>query len=103
MAFKPITVSEEIKGVKYTAQFSGASMLFKFNSETQGDAEKAKDFLLENVLVEPKITPEDFDEYIGTDIDLMNDIIEFAGAVLRADKKYFPDTKQASNKKDSGK
>lgn len=99
MAFKPITVEKEIKGKKFVAQFSGASMLFKFNSETQGDAEKAKDFLLKYALVEPKIEPDDFDDFIGTDIDLMNEIIEFAGAVMRADKEYFPNEKPSAVKK----
>lgn len=103
MAFKPITVEKEIKGKKYVAQFGGASMLYRFNDETEGKSTLARDFLLKHVLVEPKILPDEWDEYIGTDIDLMNEITEFLGAVIRADSEYFPKTKQDGDKKASGK
>jgi hypothetical protein len=97
MAFKPIIVEKEIKGKVYKAQFNGASMLFRFQDETEGKSLAARDFLLKYVLVDPQISPEDFDEYIGTDIDLMNELIDFLGAVVRCDSEYFPDTNKSGN------
>lgn len=99
MAFKPIVLEKEIKGKKYKAQYNGASMLFRFNDETEGKSLAARDFLLKYVLVDPKISPEDFDEYIGTDIELMNDLIEFLGAAVRCDPEYFPDVNKSGDEK----
>lgn len=99
MAFKPVVIEKEIKGTVYKAQFNGVSTIFRANDETEGKAGKMADFLFKNVLVEPTIT--DVDDYFGTDIDLMNDVIEFAGDVMRADEKYFPVADESTtNKKD---
>lgn len=88
MAFKPIVKEQEINGVVYKAQFNGVSAMIKATSEAGEDTEKLVNYLFDNVLVEPKIS--DLDEYFGTDVELMNKVIEFAGAVMRADEKYFP-------------
>lgn len=88
MAFKPIVKEKEIEGVIYKAQFNGVSAMFDAQSETDGDNKKMVEYLFKNVLVEPKI--EDMDDYFGTDIELMNEVISFASDVMAADKKYFP-------------
>lgn len=88
MAFKPITKEKEIKGKKYIAQFNGVSTLFKFNDETDGKLEKQALYIFKNVLVEPKI--DDPDEYFGTDVELMNEVVAFCSAVMRGDAEYFP-------------
>ena len=99
MAFKPITIEKTIKGKKYIAQFNGVSTMFRANDESEGKAEKMADFLFKNVLVEPQIT--DKDEFFGTDVALMDEVIEFAGDVMRADPKYFRD-KDKGTDEDSG-
>lgn len=91
MAFKPITVTEEINGVKYTAQYSGVSMINRFNDETEGKNAAAVDFLFKYILVEPQI--KDIDEYFGTNTKYMNKVIDFLGKVMNADPQYFPDNK----------
>ena len=88
MAFKPITKEKEIKGKKDVAQFNGVSTLFKFNDETDGKLEKQAQFIFKNVLVEPKI--DDPDEFFGTDVELMNEVVAFCSAVMRGDAEYFP-------------
>ncbi len=89
--FKPITVTEEIDGKKYTAQYSGVSMINRFNDETEGKSGAAVDFLFKYILVEPKIA--DIDEYFGTNTKHLNAVIEFLGKVMNADTQYFPDNK----------
>lgn len=96
MAFKPVVIEKEIKGVVYKAQFNGVSTMFRANDETDGKATKMARFLFDNVLVEPKI--DDVDEYFGTDVALMNEVTEFASDVMKADKKYFPDTIESGAK-----
>lgn len=90
MAFKPIVIEKEIRGKIYKAQFNGVSTMYRANDETDGKTIKLARFIFDNVLVDPKIT--DIDEYFGTDVSLMNEVIEFAADVMRADEKYFPDT-----------
>ena len=99
MAFKPIVKEKVIGGVTYKAQFNGVSAMFDATTQADGDNRKLVDYLLNNVLVEPKI--DDMDEYFGTDVDLMNEVIEFASAVMRADKEYFPKPDKKAVKKES--
>lgn len=101
MAFKPITKTKEIKGVQYTAQFNGMSALFDAKAETEGNDRKMLDYLFANVLVEPKI--DDMDDYFGTDINLMNEVVTFASKVMSADSEYFPENKESGTKTTSKK
>ena len=90
MAFKPIVIEKEIDGVVYKAQFNGVKAMYDIADAADGSNTKLIDYLFENVVVEPKIG--DIDEYFGTDTEHLNKVVEFAGAVARADKKYFPAT-----------
>lgn len=91
MAFKPLQIEKEIRGTKFVAQFTGVSALYDFNDETQGKLRKQAEYLFKNVIVQPRI--DDIDEFFGTNIDYQNEVLEFAGKVLRADKEFFPDKK----------
>lgn len=91
MAFKPIQFKKEINGKEFVAQFSGVSMIYKFNDETEGKLQKQAEFIFKNVIVEPRI--DDVDEFFGTDIEYQNEVLDFAGKVMRADKSLFPDKK----------
>lgn len=91
MAFKPISVTETINGVKFVAQYNGVSMINRFTDETQGRNTDACEFLFKHVLVEPKI--DDIDEFFGTNTKYMNKVIDFCGKVMNADPQYFPDNK----------
>lgn len=101
MAFKPITKEKEIKGKKYVAQFNGVSTLFSFNDETDGKLAKQAQFIFDNVLVSPKIS--DPDEYFGTDVELMNEVVAFCSAVMRGDAEYFPKSEKQSGDKEATK
>lgn len=96
MAFKPIIKEKEINGVIYKAQFNGVSAMFDATAEADGNNKKMVEYLFKNVLVEPKI--DDMDEYFGTDVELMSEVVEFASAVMKADKEYFPKTDEAATK-----
>lgn len=86
--FKPIVITKEINGETYKAQFNGISAMLDGQVEINGNNKKMVEYLLENVLVEPKI--KDMDEYFGTNVQLLNEVIEFASDVMTADQKYFP-------------
>lgn len=96
MAFKPVVKEKEIGGKIYKAQFNGVSAMLEATNEAGDDSKKLVEYLFKNVLVEPKI--DDMDEYFGTDVDLMNEVVEFAGAVMRADKEYFPKSDESGAK-----
>lgn len=91
MAFKPIQIEKEINGKKFIAQFSGVSMIYRFNDETEGKLQKQAEFIFKNVIVEPRV--DDIDEFFGTDIEYQNEVLDFAGKVMRADRELFPDKK----------
>ena len=94
MAFKPISKEETINGVKCIAQFNGVSAMLEATNDADGDSKKMVEYLFKNVLIEPKI--DDMDEFFGTDVDFMNEVVSFASAVMRADEKYFPKTNKES-------
>ena len=97
MSFKPVVKEKEINGITFKAQFNGISAMLEA-TEIVGDSEKlSSEYLFENVLVEPKIS--NIDEYFGTDIDFYKEVVAFAGAVFRADSKYFPKSDKATTKK----
>lgn len=97
MAFKPITVEKEIKGVKYVAQFNGMSARSEIAYLANEDMRKVAPYLFENVLVNPKI--DNIDEHFGTDAELYDEVIEFLTGVGTADKEYFP---ASADDKDGG-
>ena len=88
MAFKPVVIEKEINGKVFKAQFNGVSTMYRAQDESEGKAAKMTEFLFKNVLVEPKI--KDIDEFFGTNVKMMNEVIEFAADVMNADEKYFP-------------
>lgn len=96
MAFKPIVIEKEIDGVTYKAQFNGVSAMYDIADASEGSNNKLVAYLFENVIVEPKIS--DIDDYFGTDTEHLKKVVEFAGAVARADKKYFPATDKNTTK-----
>ena len=69
MGSKFYTAKKTIGGVEYTAQFNGISQMLKASDETQmvvdgvatTSSEKMANYVLENVLVEPKVTIDDFE------------------------------------------
>lgn len=99
MAFKPIVIEKEIDGVLYKAQFNGMSALYDARAEFGDNDRKAIEYQLKHVIVEPQI--DDMDEYFGTDIEHMNEVITFAGKVMSAHPDYFPKTFKEKSKKTS--
>ena len=101
MAFKPIVKEKEINGVLFKAQFNGVSAMYNAVDEADNKNKELVEYLFKNVVVEPKI--DDMDEYFGTDVDFLNDVVAFASAVMRADKEYFPKSdKKATKEKSEG-
>lgn len=80
-------VKKEINGKEYIAQFSGISTALKAADNSKlGDTdatslEKFSEYMLENVIVEPKgLTPDDFDT-----LSEFNEVIAFARGVMQGD------------------
>ena len=95
------TVTKEIDGVKYTAQFNGLSAALEAVDSTyiEGTSNtsmmKMAEYLFENVIVEPKgLTPDSFDS-----LDDMSKVTEFARGVMHGD---FRDKKDNSTAKAKG-
>ena len=87
MASKFYQVKKEIHGKEYIAQFSGISAALKAVDSSKIDdtdvtsIEKLSNYLLENVIVEPKnLTPDDFDSMAE-----FNEVIAFARGVMQGD------------------
>lgn len=85
------TKKKVIDGVEYTAQFNGLSYALKTIDESYIDnssnlsMEKLNATILENVIVDPKVTIDDFD-----DIDTLRKVVEFGQQVMQGkfrDKK----------------
>jgi hypothetical protein len=100
MAFKPIVVTKEIDGITYKAQYNGVSESYRMQDECDGKNMKIAAYLLENVIVEPRISPDEIDEYFGTNFEHMNAVMEFAQKVMQADKEYFPAPSKIGAKKE---
>ena len=72
-------VTKEINGVKYTAQFNGIKAALEgvdncyIKGTNQTSSVKVAEYLLKNVLIEPK--KEDIDDF--TDIEEFNEVISF--------------------------
>lgn len=77
------TETETIDGVKYVAQFNGARTAAKFTDQTTRDdgkgqsIEKTADFVFENVIVEPKVTLDDFE-----DMEVAGKVVAFGVEVM---------------------
>lgn len=99
MAFTPIVKEKKINGVVYKAQFNGISATLKAQALAEENNEKAIEYLFKHVIIEPRI--DDIDEYFGTDMKAFNDVVSFAGAIMRADEEYFPKTNKKSAKETS--
>ncbi len=91
---KPFQTTKEINGKKYTAQFNGVgAALNGEDAWNEGNGKlsnrKMADYLLKNVIVEPKgLTPDDFDTV--SDLDA---VVTFALSVMNG---YFrPGTSSA--------
>lgn len=101
MAFKPIVIEKEIDGITYKAQFNGVTETYRLNEACGDKSTKIAEYLFENIIVEPKIKPDEIDEYFGTNYEHMNSVIEFAQKVMQADKEYFPNPTKVGFKKES--
>ena len=77
------TKSKEIDGVTYTAQFNGLSASLKAIDSTYIDGttvtstEKMANYILENVIVDPKLTVDDFDS-----METLNKVVAFGADVM---------------------
>ena len=84
MAANFYTVKKEINGVTYTAQFNGMSAALKAVDDSYIDGTntvssfKLSQYLLENVIVDPKVTIDDFEC-----ADDLNAVTEFAQQVMQ--------------------
>lgn len=78
------TTTKEINGTTYTAQFNGISAALDAvdNSYVDGTGntslKKLAEYILENVIVEPKLTVDDFE-----DIDELNKVVKFGSDVMQ--------------------
>ena len=81
---KPYTVKKEIGGVEYTFQFNGvaASLQAIDDSYIDGSSNvslyKLNKYLLENVVVNPKVTMDDFE-----DAEALTEVTAFARKVMQ--------------------
>lgn len=82
------TVEKEINGVKYVCQFNGISAALKaidncyIDGTSNLSLEKLNEYLLENVIVEPKLTLDDFE-----DVETLNKVTGFARKVMQGEIK----------------
>lgn len=87
------TKEKEINGVKYVAQFNGMRTATKFIDQCKTEdgnsqsIEKTADFVFENVIVEPKVTIEDFD-----DLETMSEVVKFGTEVMNGKFRDGEDT-----------
>ena len=84
MASKFYTRKKEINGVEYTAQFNGLSESLAAIDRTYIDGTtttsvvKMAEYILQNVIVEPKLTVDDFE-----DMETLNDFVAFGRDVMQ--------------------
>jgi hypothetical protein len=93
------TVTKEIKGVEYTAQFSGISNALKAVDESYIEGTnntsltKLSEYLFEHVIVNPKgLTADSF-----SDMETFNAVTKFAREVMQGTLK--PHTEEKDEKK----
>lgn len=81
---KPYTVKKEFDGVMYTFQFNGITAAMEALDESYIDGssnislKKLNKYLLENVVVDPKVTMDDFE-----DVEKLNAVTAFARKVMQ--------------------
>lgn len=81
-------VEKEINGVNYTFQFNGISAALKAIDDSYIDGssnlslEKLNEYLLENVVVEPKCSIDDFE-----DVATLNKVTTYARKVMQGEIK----------------
>lgn len=81
---KPYTVKKEINGVEYIFQFNGISEAMDALDESYIDGSsnislrKLNTYLLENVVVDPKVKMDDFE-----DVEKLNAVTSFARKVMQ--------------------
>jgi len=84
MAKKPYTVEKEINGKKYIAQFNGLSAALDAVDNCYIDGSnnistgKMAKYLFEHVIVDPKVTVDDFDS-----LEELNAVTNFAREVMQ--------------------
>lgn len=89
------TVDKEIGGVIYTFQFNGISAALKAVDECyiEGSSnlslEKLNEYLLENVVVNPKCSIDDFE-----DVATLNKVTAYARKVMQGEIKPVDGTKE---------
>lgn len=103
MAVKPYTVKKKIGGVEYTAQFNGISAALEsvdngyIDGTSTASVVKHTQYLLENVIVEPKgLTVDDFDN-----MDDLNVVIGFARDVMQGNFRDKQEKQKSVNEKGS--
>lgn len=99
MAFTPITKKETIEGIEFEAQFNGATATATGQRLQQENPVEFMNYLFKHVIVSPKI--DDVDEFFGTNLKLLNKVIEFGVLVMNADPSYFPPAEKDGVKKAS--
>lgn len=99
MAIKFYTAEKEINGKKYVAQFNGFSATMKALADTYipgtniTSPEKMLNYVLENVIVEPKgLTADDFDSF-----DELQEVSVFGQEVMQGEFRP-PEDKGAAKK-----
>lgn len=98
MAINFYTRQKTINGKTYTAQFNGLSMAMRAVDETYVDGSentsvlKMSNFILQNVIVEPKgLSVDDFE-----DMDELNEVIAFGRDVMQGKFRSKPADESAS-------
>ena len=99
MAKKSYTVKKKINGVEYTAQFNGISAALEavdncYIPGTQNiSAAKMADYLFEHVIVDPKVTADDFES-----LNELNAVTDFAREVMQGNFRDKADEGAAKKK-----
>ena len=90
--FKPKTFTKEINGNKYTAQFNGIMACLEALDEMGATSQKGLSlakmakYVLETVIVDPKLTVNDF-----ANLDDMNAVVNFGSEVMKGN---FPESEE---------
>lgn len=93
------TVTKEINGTKYTAQFNGISAALKAIDESYIDGSnntsmiKLAEYLFKHVIVDPKVQIDDFDN-----MEEFNEVVAFAREVMQGDFREEKDESTADTK-----
>ena len=97
MAFTPVQVKKEINGTEFVAQFAGALSCARYQQILRDDTEEFIKVAFKHIIVSPQI--EDVEEYFGTDMPFLTQVVEFATQVIMGDPEIFPKTNGKTVKK----